>query len=645
MARSPKDQIKQFRGTSRRALIMGAAQLGILGVIGWRMKSLQIENAEQYRLLAEENRINLQLIPPARGLIYDRNGLLLADNEQNYRLTITREDAGDPGETLARLANMIELDPEVVARTLAEMEEKAPFIPVTIKERLSWEEVASININTPSLPGVRSVVGLSRSYPYGADFAHIIGYVGPVSDYDLSRTNDPDPLLRIPKFQIGKTGVESELERSLRGTAGTRQIEVNAGGRIMRELDRIDSTPGPDLQLTIDTALQSYAQARLAGESASAVVMDVETGDLLCVASSPTFDPNQFVRGISVKNWTALNEDKYRPLAAKAFQGTYPPGSTYKMMVALAALKAGLIDPEETVFCPGYVDVGGTRLHCWKRGGHGNMNLHDGLAQSCDSYYYVVGQRVGIDAISEMAAQFDIGVSHDLPLPAVAHGINPSREWKEEARGENWRIGDTVNASIGQGYVQTSPLQLAAMTARLASGLDVNPRLIRPPRGTDDGSEVAKLPINENDLRRCRAAMASVMNSNRGTAYRSRIQTVDYEFAGKTGTSQVRRITMEERAAGIIKNEDLPWERRDHALFVGFAPVDNPKYSIAVVVEHGGSGSGAAAPVARDIMLQALYEGDPPLEAYPESQRKQASEQQERIRTLVAQGTGRKERI
>jgi len=631
MVRSNKDQVRQFRGVSRRALILGIGQIGVLAVIGWRMRSLQIENADQYRLLAEENRINIQLIPPSRGLIFDRNGVVLAENEQNYRLVMTREETGDPVEALARLANAIELDPDDIARALSEMEQKAPLIPVTLKERLSWDEVSFININAPALPGVRSEVGLSRYYPFGADLAHIVGYVGPVSDYDLGRINDPDPLLRIPRYQIGKTGVENKLERSLRGVAGTRQVEVNASGRIIRELGKVDSAVGTDVQLTIDISLQGYAQARLAGESASAVVMDIETGELRCIASAPTFDPNKFVRGISVQDWTSLNEDPYRPLAAKAFQGTYPPGSTYKMIVALAALEAGVIAPEETVYCPGFVDVGETRFHCWKRGGHGNMNLHESLKQSCDSYYYEVSQRVGIDAISQMAARFGLGERYDLPLSAVAQGLNPTREWKRSVRDESWRIGDTVNTAIGQGFVLTSPLQLATMTARLASGREVTPQLIKPRHLTNARSVTAELGINENALRRCRVAMADVINHNRGTAYRSRVLSAGYDLAGKTGTSQVRRITTEERALGIIRNEDLPWDRRDHALFVGFAPIENPKYSIAVVVEHGGSGSRAAAPIARDIMLQALYGGRPPLEAYPESQRPQILEQQKRV--------------
>jgi len=322
MVRSNKDQVRQFRGVSRRALILGIGQIGVLAAIGWRMRSLQIENAEQYRLLAEENRINIQPISPSRGLIFDRNGVVLAENEQNYRLVMTREETGDPVEAIARLANAIELDPDDIVRAFSEMEQKAPFIPVTLKERLSWGEVSFININAPALLGVRSQVGLSRYYPFGADLAHIVGYVGPVSDYDLGRTNDPDPLLRIPRYQIGKTGVENKLERSLRGVAGTRQVEVNASGRIIRELGKVDSAAGLDVQLTIETSLQGYAQARLAGESASAVVMDIETGELRCIASAPTFDPNKFVRGISVQDWTSMNEDPYRPLAAKAFQGT-----------------------------------------------------------------------------------------------------------------------------------------------------------------------------------------------------------------------------------------------------------------------------------------------------------------------------------
>ena len=625
---------------TRRMVVVGAVQVGIVGALATRMQSMQIEQADQFRLLADENRINLRLLPPARGLIYDLNGNLLAGNEQNYRVVMVREDAGDVGEVLERLTQLVPLPPEALTKAMEELSRRSPFVPVTIADRLDWQDVARVNVNAPALPGISAEVGLSRIYPWGADLAHVVGYVGPVSDYDLSRIDDRDPLLQIPKFQIGKTGAENKLERNLRGSAGTKRIEVNAVGRVMRELDRKEGQKGADVQLTIDAKLQSYAQARLDGQSAGAVVIDLENGDLRAAASAPAFDPNLFVRGISVKDWRSLNEDKYRPLAAKAIQGTYPPGSTFKMVTALAALEDGIVTPEETIRCKGWVEVYGTRFHCWKRAGHGNMNLHESLKQSCDCYYYEISQRVGIDKIAAMARRLGLGIKHDLPLSAVASGLAPDKAWKKEVREADWRIGDTVNASIGQGYVLSSPLQLAVMSASLATGRVVSPRLVKSVNGIEQASGIgAPLGINENHLRRVRAAMDAVSNHSRGTAYRSRIRPSEMKMAGKTGTSQVRRITAEERQNGVTRNEDLPWERRDHALFVSFAPVDNPRFAVAVVVEHGGGGSTAAAPIARDIMLQALYDGEPPLDAYPAGSRGRAAEQQRKFRDRVTPGS------
>lgn len=646
MKRPPKDIIESARTISRRALVMGGVQLGVIGALGWRLRSMQIEQADEFRLLAEENRINIRLLPPARGLIFDRNGIPIADNEQNYRVVMVREDAGDVGEVLAKLTEIVDIDPDDLMRAMDEMQRRSPFVPVTIADRLSWEDVAQINLNTPALPGIQAEVGLSRVYPWGADLAHVVGYVGPVSDYDLSRIEDPDPLLQIPKFQIGKTGAENKLEQTLRGSAGTRRIEVNAAGRIMRELDRQEGDPGKNIQLTIDSRLQSYVQARMDGESAGAVIIDLENGDLRAVASAPAFDPNLFVRGISTTDWKALNEDKYRPLAAKAVQGTYPPGSTFKMVTLLAAMEEGLVASDETIYCPGFTDVFNIRFHCWKRGGHGNMNLHESLKQSCDCYYYEVAQRVGIDKMAEMARKLGLGIRHDLPLSAVAQGLAPDKKWKAEVRGEDWRVGDTVNASIGQGYVLSSPLQLAVMMARLATGRVVTPRLIKLVDGVEQPSGLGEsLGLNENTLRRMRASMEDVCNHRRGTAYGSRIVDEAHKMAGKTGTSQVRRITPEERAAGVTKNEDLPWERRDHGLFVGYAPYDNPRYACAVVVEHGGSGSRSAAPIARDILLQAQYGGPPPLEAYPSSVRDRIAEQQRRIEARIPPGAEGRSRV
>ncbi|MEM8653953.1 MAG: penicillin-binding protein 2 [Pseudomonadota bacterium] len=620
---------------TRRAAVLGGLQLAFVGALGARMQFLQVDQADQFRLLAEENRINIRLIPPSRGEIFDRNGVPLARNVPSYRIVIVREDAGDIEETVAKLGQLVSLDPDEVERALTEMKRSAPFLPITFADEVSWDDLSRVSVNAPALPGVTPEVGLSRVYPFGSDYAHVLGYVGPVSDYDLERIEDPDQLLRIPRFQIGKVGVETKLEENLRGKAGARRVEVNAAGRIMRELDRKDGIAGSDMQLTIDSKLQSYVQARLNGESASAVVMDTQSGDILSIASAPSFDPNLFVRGISSRDYRSLTENKYRPLASKSVQGTYPPGSTFKMITAMAALEEGLIGPDETVYCPGHMTVSGRRFHCWKRGGHGWVDLETSLKRSCDVYYYDLAVKVGIEKITAMANRFGLGERHDVPMSAVAKGLTPTKDWKRRTHDQSWVVGDTVNASIGQGFMLASPLQLAVMTARLASGTAVTPRLIKTIDGIEQPSGAGEsLGMNENNLRKMRRAMYAVVNDRRGTAYGSRIIEDAVRMAGKTGTSQVRNITAAERARGVTRNEDLPWERRDHALFVNFAPYEDPRIAVAVIVEHGGGGSKAAAPIARDITLQALYNGDPPLEAYPTKDRDRIETQQEVLRGI-----------
>ncbi len=635
MKRPRVDIEASHRLITRRAAILGGVQLAFVGALAARMQFLQVDQADQFRLLAEENRINMRIIPPSRGEVFDRNGVPLARNAPSYRIVVVREDAGDVADVLERLGKVVALDPEEVDRAMAEMKRSAPFLPVTVADEVTWEDLSRVSVNAPALPGVTPEVGLSRVYPFGSDYAHVLGYVGPVSDYDLERLDDPDQLLRIPRFQIGKVGVEAKAEDLLRGKGGAKRVEVNATGRVMRELDRREGTAGSDLQLTIDSKLQSYVQARLSGESASTVVMDCTNGDLLAISSAPTYDPNLFVRGISTRDYASLTENKYRPLASKTVQGIYPPGSTFKMITAMAALEEGLIGPDDTVYCPGHLEVSGRRFHCWKRAGHGSVNLQNSLKQSCDVYYYDLAVKVGIEKISAMANRFGLGIRHDVPMSAVAAGLTPTKDWKLRTHGDDWRVGDTVNASIGQGYMLASPLQLAVMAARLASGNEVKPRLIKSVDGIEQpelGGE--SLGLNENNLRKMRRAMFDTVNDRRGTAYGSRIIDNAMRMAGKTGTSQVRNITAAERARGVTRNADLPWERRDHALFVNYAPYDNPKYAVAVVVEHGGGGSRAAAPIARDVTLQALAGGDPPLEAYPTKDRERIREQQEKLRAI-----------
>lgn len=629
-------RIKQRRITRRGMLLLGG-QMAVIGGLGWRMRQLQIDQSDQFRLLAEENRINIRLIAPDRGLIYDRNGVLIAKNDQNYRIVMIREQAGDADMVLDRLAELIPLSSERRERVLKDMRQRSAFVPVTVAEHLTWQEFALVSANAPALPGVITEVGLTRSYPFNDSYAHIAGYVGPVSESDLSRMEDPDPLFQIPRYPIGKTGVERNLEESLRGAAGTRQIEVNSTGRIMRELGRNAAVAGKDIQLTIDTELQAYAMERMGDQSASAIVMDVNTGDIVAMASAPSFDPNLFIRGISQIDWDGLRDNEFRPLSNKSVSGAYPPGSTFKMVVALAALEAGVIKPNETVYCPGHYDLGGRRFHCWKRGGHGRIDMVNSLKHSCDVYYYEVSKRVGIENIAAKARQLGLGAKFDLPLPAISGGLIPNKAYKKRIFDEGWLIGDTLNSGIGQGFVLASPIQLAVMVSRIASGKQVQPRLIQ----TIDGKPQVRVDapvrdIQSVDMDVIRQGMFAVVNETRGTAHAVRIADKDMKLAGKTGTSQVRRITIAEREAGIVKNEDLPWDRRDHALFVGYAPYDNPRYSVTVIVEHGGGGSAVAAPIARDIIMRALYEGEPPLAAYPAAERNRIRGEREAARAEAA---------
>ncbi|MEL7214675.1 MAG: penicillin-binding protein 2 [Pseudomonadota bacterium] len=618
MSRSTPSARAAHTRMGRRGFLLLGGQLALVGVLGWRLRQLQVVEAEKYRLLAEENRINIRLIPPTRGVVFDRTGRIIADNRQNYRIIVIREQAGDVAAVLDRVGQLVPLSEERKERVLSDVRSRAAFVPVTVLEHMEWEDFARVASNTPALPGILPEVGLSRSYAMGPEFAHIVGYVGPVSDWDLRQIENPDPVLQIPDFQIGKTGVERREETRLRGEAGTSRIEVNAVGRVIRELDRTEGAPGEDMQLTVDHRLQAYTMERLGAESAAATLMDVQTGEILAMASAPSFDPNGFVFGISQADWTALNDNLYRPMYNKAASGTYPPGSTFKMIVMMAALEAGVIDNEEEIFCNGSIQLGDRRFHCWKRGGHGHMNARDALQESCDIWYYDTAQRIGIDKITEMARRFGLGTRPDLPLPAVAAGLTPTRDWKLGARGESWKIGDTLNAGIGQGFMLSSPVQLALMTARIATGRSVEAKLIKSRGGVPVALEEAtEIGVSDATLRAVREAMFVTSNQRKGTAYASRIADRENAMAGKTGTSQVRRITAAERAAGVFRNEDLPWSRRDHGLFVAYAPYDAPRYAVSVVVEHGGSGSASAAPIARDILMRALYGPVPPIEAYP----------------------------
>lgn len=594
---------------TRRAALLAGGQAVLTTALAGRMYYLQVIEAERYGILADENRISMRLLPPPRGLITDRFGRELAVNRQNFRVLVVREQTPDLGQTLDALGMVIPLTDTDKRRIRREVERKRAFMPVQVKENLTWEEMAQIQVNAPDLPGVVIDEGLTRFYPHADQIAQILGYVSGVSERDLTG----EALLELPGFRIGKAGIEKVYDLALRGKGGNFKVEVNALGRVIRELERKEGTPGVDLTLTIDLELQQFAVDRVGEESAAVVVMDVHTGEVLVMASTPTYDPNAFNRGLTGDEWSALVNNERSPLRNKCISAQFPPGSTFKTMVALAALEAGVVSPEQTVFCPGHVDLGSHRFHCWKKTGHGTMNMVEALQHSCDVYFYEIARRVGIDRIAEVSKRFGLGQPLGIDLPNEVGGVIPDRAWKRAFNGQPWLPGETLNAGIGQGYVLTTPLQLAVMTCRLANGgVAVRPRLTRE-QVTANGLKpigdpaYPNLGFNPKSLAIVRRGMYEVVNNQQGTAHRAAFDLNGQKMAGKTGSSQVRRITMKEReTTGVIKNDALPWRERDHALFIAYAPADAPRYAVCVVVEHGGGGSAVAAPIASEVLKETL---------------------------------------
>lgn len=592
----PKENEKQ-RTFTRRAMIFGGVQLAAFTALSSRLFYLQFIQADEYKTLSENNRIKLQLVAPQRGRILDRNGVEIAMNDQNYRLFIDYSSV-DKASYKSSMDTLHALMPfsdkhwqEIKNKRFSRV-----TLPDLLRDHLTWEEVSLVEVNKLSLPGVFIDIGQIRRYPFAEKFAHLTGYVSTVAENEL--TQDDQALMKLPDFKIGKNGVEKMFEDRLRGKAGIRQLEVNVHGVPVREISKRESRPGEDMRLTIDSRLQEFTAERLTGESGAVVAMEVETGNLLALVSMPAYDPNSFSKGIGAQEWKALNADKKSPLLNKAISGQYPPGSTFKMIVGLAAMQAGIMKPWNTVFCPGHFTLGNHTFKCWKEGGHGTVDFHQAVAQSCDTYFYTVADRQGIKNYAGMARKFGLGQDTGLGLPGEKPGIIPDPDWKMRSYKQRWTGGDTINCAIGQGYVLSTPLQLAVMTARMASGKAIKPRLFLA-----EGEElpvVEKLAVAQNLLDLNREAMTAVVNSPSGTAYGSRVAESQLSFAGKTGTSQVRKIVRRG-----VKQDTLPWEYRHHALFVGFAPIDEPKYAVAVLVEHGGGGASVAAPVARDVLVKA----------------------------------------
>ncbi len=593
LGRSTVSEAQSQMSFSRRSFVLGGAQMGIGVLLAARMTWISVFENARYSLLAESNRVNLSLIPPRRGWIVDRVGKPLALNRTVFRVDIIPDRLVDKDVTLDTLTKILSLTPDERDRIDKDIGGASGFQPVQVAENLDWEKFAAVSVRAADLPGVIPAQGFSRCYPTGAAVGHLLGFVGSPSAEAYAKTKDP--LYLTPGYKIGKDGIEKQMEEVLRGTPGARRSEVTARGKLVRDLATRPDVPGETLHLTIDAGLQDYAARRLGDNSGAVTVIDVLTGGILAMASMPAYDPNSFSDGIGRAEYAALTADDHLPLVNKALQGLYPPGSTSKPMTSLAFLKAG-IDPHATVNCAGAYRVGNSFFHCTARRGHGPIALEQAIIKSCDIYYYAMGIKSGIQPIADMFRTMGLGQQFELPMPSQRYGTVPDPAWLKRKFKRDWAIYDTVNSSIGQGYVLVNPMQLAVMAARLASGHVVVPHMM----GRSQPGPA--LDVNPEHLALVQKAMGGVVNSGYGTASVAKLPVDGVQMGGKTGTAQVRRITMAERATGVRSNASLPWRQRDHALFVGFAPLVNPRYAISVIVEHGGFGASAAAPIARDTM-------------------------------------------
>ncbi|NNE58362.1 MAG: penicillin-binding protein 2 [Hellea sp.] len=589
---------------TRRTMILSGLGLGVFGVLGARLYQLQVLRAADYTALSEDNRFNYNILIPTRGRIFDRSGEYLAINQQQYHVEIISERIDDLNKTLDRIDEIVPLTPVNRERISKDVKKFAKFVPVIVKDHLSWDEFAALNFKAPELPGVIPRVGQGRSYPHQGAFSHVLGYVGRARPEDIAI--DKDPLLRQPSFQIGRTGVEAAADMKLRGNSGRLKVEVNALGRIVREWPEEDqrAQPGSDVWLTLDAPLQKYAVELFAEDSGGVAVIDVMTGELRTLLSMPVFDANQFVSGLTQAEFDVLDKDPKRPQFNKVIGGNFPPASTFKMNVMLAALENRMVDPREKITCTGKIRLGDRNFHCWRRQGHGGVNMQQALQYSCDVYFYEMAQRMSMESVHDIAVKLGLGQTYELGISGQTKGVVPTPQWSREKVGTPWRGGDALNAFIGQGYVQVSPLQLSVMAARIANGNKaVSPHLIIG----DNVPEFALLDIKTENMSFVQAAMRSVCHEPGGTAYRYMpLGVPGIEMAGKTGTGQVRGISASERASGVLKNRELDWQFRDHSIFVGYAPYDKPRFAVGTIVEHGGSGSKRAADITRKLLRRAL---------------------------------------
>ena len=595
---------------SRRMFILSSIKVGVFVSIISRLFYLQISENIKYRSLSDKNRFREWKLVPQRGIIEDFFGNKIADNTQTFQLYMTPEDVPNLEELFFKLSKIIDFNETKRKRLIKRLKKRKPWEPIIVSDNLSWPEFSKLNLFLHEMQGVKPVVALARKYSEDGSSSHIVGYVSEVSVKDLESTEWLREI-NVPGLKIGKNGLEKFLNKRIVGQPGIQRFEVNAYGKRIKELELFKGNAGENFRTTIDQDVQKFTSELIKKKSGSVCVMDIYTGDIVSLVSNPTFDPNKFVHGISQEDWQALIKDTKKPLINKSMAGLYPPGSTIKPIVALSALENDVISPKFTVECRGSVDLYDRTYHCWKDKGHGFMNLRNGIKQSCDIYFYEVARRLGVDRLSVTAKQFGLGQKVLGTFLEERSGVVPNTKWKLKNIGKGWYLGETLITGIGQGYFQSTPIQLCLMTAQLANGgYKIKPKIIYNEQNfqttTEDGGEKFKqLYRNQENVKFVLDAQFGATNEPMGTSYRSRHVKPEYIFAGKTGTSQTRTITAEERELKL-KQKDLPYKKRDHALFTAFAPYKNPRYAFSVVIEHGGTGSSAAAPIAKKVIRKVL---------------------------------------
>ena len=590
---------------SRRMFMLSTAKLIVFSGIVGRLFYLQISENIKYTSLSEKNRLREWRLPPHRGLIKDYFGKNIADNSQVYQLHLIPENIINYNELFFRLTKIINLSDKDIKNLKKTMSNQKPWEPVIISENLSWDEFSRLNLFLHETPGIKPIVSIARKYPTDGSSSHIIGYVGSVSKKDLKKYKYLKDI-NVPGLKIGKNGLESYLNKKIIGSAGYQRYEVNAYGKKIKEIKSFSGDFGKNFKTTLDLEIQKFVSNKLEDKSGAVCVMDIYTGDIVSLVSNPTFDANKFVHGISKDDWNDLINNEKKPLLNKAIAGLYPPGSTIKPIVAISALENDVISTKMVVNCTGQIELYGSTYHCWKAKGHGFLNLRMAIAQSCDCFFYEVTKRLGVDRLAETAKKFGLGYKVLGILNEEKVGIVPSTKWKKKYIGKNWYLGESLLAGIGQGYFKTSPLQICHMMAHVANGgYKVNPRIIDDKNSFNNGKPFEQLVRNVENVKFVQDALFSATNEPGGTAYRSRYTSRKYIYAGKTGTSQIKKFTEEQRKLKI-KYTDIPYEERDHALFAAYAPYNNPRYAISVVIEHGGSGSSVAAPIAKAIVKKVI---------------------------------------